>query len=84
MPHAPQVSTMDGSFGCTGNVVEPRAQQIAGMKRPIQVFACGPEAMYRSLAALPRRRGHPLPGACGGEDGLRPGHLFRLREEDPR
>ena len=52
MPHAPHVSTMDGSFGCAGNVVELLAQHIAGMRRPIQVFACGPEAMYRSLATL--------------------------------
>jgi dihydroorotate dehydrogenase electron transfer subunit len=52
MPHVPHVSTMDGSFGCTGDVVGLLAQHIGGMRRPIQVFACGPEAMYRSLATL--------------------------------
>ena len=38
---------MDGSFGCKGNVVELLGQHICGMKRPIQVFACGPEAMFQ-------------------------------------
>ena len=71
MPHAPHVSTMDGSFGCAGNVVDLLAQHIAEMKRPIQVFACGPEAMYVSLAALLGGAGIPCQAlveermACG-------------------
>jgi len=71
MPHAPHVATMDGSFGCAGNVVELLAQHIGGMKRPIQVFACGPEGLYRSLAALLDGAGIPCQAlveermACG-------------------
>ncbi|MGD0232409.1 MAG: dihydroorotate dehydrogenase electron transfer subunit [Syntrophorhabdales bacterium] len=52
IPYGPHISTIDGSFGCKGNVVELLAQHIDRMKRPIQVFACGPEAMFRSLKSL--------------------------------
>jgi len=52
MAHAPHVATMDGSLGCEGNVVDLLRQRIFGMKRPLQVFACGPEAMFRSLRDL--------------------------------
>ncbi|MGA3174139.1 MAG: dihydroorotate dehydrogenase electron transfer subunit [Syntrophorhabdales bacterium] len=48
----PYISTIDGSFGCRGNVVDLLADHLGEMKGPIQVFACGPEAMYRSLAGL--------------------------------
>jgi dihydroorotate dehydrogenase electron transfer subunit len=48
----PHVSTIDGSFGCRGNVVELLAQRISTLKRPVQVFACGPEAMFLSLRDL--------------------------------
>jgi dihydroorotate dehydrogenase electron transfer subunit len=52
-PHGePLVATMDGSFGCKGNVIELLAQHLPQMKRPIQVFACGPEAMFVSLREL--------------------------------
>jgi dihydroorotate dehydrogenase electron transfer subunit len=59
MRHAPQVATMDGSFGCTGNVVDLLAQHIGDIDKPGQIFACGPEAMYRSLAALLRDKDIP-------------------------
>jgi dihydroorotate dehydrogenase electron transfer subunit len=48
----PYISTMDGTFGCRGSVVDLLADRIAGIERPFQVFACGPEGMYRSLSAL--------------------------------
>jgi dihydroorotate dehydrogenase electron transfer subunit len=43
---------MDGSFGCRGNVVDLLADRIAGIEKPFQVFACGPEGLYKSLADL--------------------------------
>ncbi len=48
----PYVSTMDGSLGCKGSVVELLAQHITVLKRPAQVFACGPEPMFASLRDL--------------------------------
>ncbi len=52
MPHEHHVSTLDGAFGFCGNVVQLLGRHIGEMKRPIQIFACGPEGMYRELAAL--------------------------------
>jgi len=48
----PYVSTMDGSLGCKGSVVDLLAQHIAVLNRPAQVFACGPEPMFVSLRDL--------------------------------
>ena len=48
----PYVSTMDGSLGCKGSVVDLLAQHITVLKRPAQVFACGPEPMFVSLRDL--------------------------------
>jgi len=48
----PYVSTIDGSLGCKGNVVELLGEHISVLKRPAQVFACGPEPMLSSLRAL--------------------------------
>ncbi len=48
-PDATRVATIDGSFGCRGNVVELLARELPAMARPVQVFACGPEPMFRSL-----------------------------------
>ena len=45
----PLISTIDGSLGCKGNVVELFAQHLPQLDRPLQVFACGPEAMFLSL-----------------------------------
>ena len=59
MAHGPHISTMDGSLGCTGNVVELLGRHISGMKRPLQVFACGPEAMFRTLRDLLSRERIP-------------------------
>jgi dihydroorotate dehydrogenase electron transfer subunit len=48
----PQVSTIDGSLGCRGNVIDLLSQQLPQLQRPVQVFACGPEAMFVSLREL--------------------------------
>jgi len=48
----PYVSTMDGSLGCKGSVVDLLSQHITALKRPAQVFACGPEPMFVSLRDL--------------------------------
>lgn len=50
----PHVCTIDGSYGCKGNVVEMLAEELPRMKGPVQVFACGPEAMFASLKELLR------------------------------
>jgi dihydroorotate dehydrogenase electron transfer subunit len=52
LPGEPHVSTIDGSFGCRGNVVELLSQRMPHMERPFQVFACGPEAMFTALRDL--------------------------------
>jgi dihydroorotate dehydrogenase electron transfer subunit len=46
------IATMDGSLGCKGNVVELLAQHLPAIKKPFQVFACGPEPMFRALKDL--------------------------------
>ena len=46
------IATMDGSSGCQGNVVDLLAQHLPAIKRPFQVFACGPEPMFRALKEL--------------------------------
>ncbi len=51
-PGEPYVSTIDGSFGCRGNVVELLAQHLPRMERPLQVFACGPQTMFIALRQL--------------------------------
>jgi len=48
----PYVSTMDGSLGRKGSVVDLLDQHIAVLNRPAQVFACGPEPMFVSLRDL--------------------------------
>jgi len=48
----PLISTIDGSLGCKGNVVELFAQHLPQLDRPLQVFACGPEAMFLSLRQI--------------------------------
>lgn len=45
----PRISTMDGSFGCKGSVIDLFEQELDRLEKPIQVFACGPEAMFVSL-----------------------------------
>lgn len=55
----PKVCTIDGSYGYKGNVVEMLGRDLARMKRPIQVLACGPEAMFTSLGELLREERIP-------------------------
>jgi dihydroorotate dehydrogenase electron transfer subunit len=59
IPCEPHVSTMDGSFGCKGNVVDLLGQHIPRLKKPVQVFACGPEAMFLSLRDVLRNEHIP-------------------------
>ena len=80
----PHVSTMDGSFGCMGNVVDLLGQHIADLKKPIQVFACGPEAMFLRLREKLTGRAYSVPGTGGRADGLRARHLLWLRKENAR
>lgn len=47
------VSTLDGSFGFRGNVVQLLAKHVKSMKdKNVEVFACGPENMLKSLKKL--------------------------------
>ena len=55
----PYISTMDGSMGCKGNVVELLAQHINMLTSPAQVFACGPEPMFAALRDLINDKGIP-------------------------
>lgn len=50
--HDPFCSTLDGSAGFNGNVVQLLKAHLPEIKRPLQVFACGPEAMYSALRSL--------------------------------
>jgi dihydroorotate dehydrogenase electron transfer subunit len=52
MPDEKRVATIDGSFGCKGNVVELLARELPLITRPVQVLACGPEPMFHSLRDL--------------------------------
>jgi dihydroorotate dehydrogenase electron transfer subunit len=45
----PHISSMDGSVGCKGNVVELLIERMGTLPRPLQVLACGPEPMFISL-----------------------------------
>lgn len=49
--HKPICSTLDGSAGFNGDVVQLLASRLPRIERPLQVFACGPEAMYDALRA---------------------------------
>ncbi len=55
----PLISTMDGSFGCKGSVIDLLGQHIPSLDKPVQVFACGPEAMFVSLREVLRDRQIP-------------------------
>ncbi len=52
IPDEKRVATIDGSFGCKGNVVELLARELPLITKPVQVLACGPEPMFRSLRDL--------------------------------
>jgi dihydroorotate dehydrogenase electron transfer subunit len=45
-------STLDGSFGFNGNVVQLLESRLPQIPPPLQIFACGPEAMYKALRSL--------------------------------
>jgi dihydroorotate dehydrogenase electron transfer subunit len=46
----PYVSTLDGSYGFHGNVIQLLEKHMVSMKnKDIEVFACGPENMLKSL-----------------------------------
>jgi dihydroorotate dehydrogenase electron transfer subunit len=51
-------STEDGSFGFKGLVTELVGRELAGAKPDI-VYACGPDAMMKALAALAAKHGLP-------------------------
>ncbi|HEY3276242.1 MAG TPA: dihydroorotate dehydrogenase electron transfer subunit [Syntrophorhabdaceae bacterium] len=48
-PLKPMVSTMDGSYGLEGTVVDLLDSQLKSLKGNSEIFACGPEAMLTGL-----------------------------------
>jgi len=48
-PLKPMVATLDGSHGFKGNVVDLLTGQMKAMKGNREIFACGPDAMLKSL-----------------------------------
>jgi dihydroorotate dehydrogenase electron transfer subunit len=49
----PYVSTLDGSYGFHGNIVQLLAKQMDSLRnKDIEIFACGPENMLRALKEL--------------------------------
>lgn len=68
----PFVSTLDGSFGFRGNVVQLLAKHLKSVKgKNVEVFACGPENMLKVLKKLLEREKIPCQAsfeermACG-------------------
>jgi dihydroorotate dehydrogenase electron transfer subunit len=66
------VSTLDGSYGFRGNVVQLLAQHMEVMENEnVEVFACGPENMLKNLKKLLKKKGVPCQAsfeermACG-------------------
>ena len=58
----PYVSTLDGSYGFRGNVVQLLAKHIKTIeKKDFEVFTCGPESMLKSLKKLLEKK-DTLPG----------------------
>jgi dihydroorotate dehydrogenase electron transfer subunit len=52
-PINPYISTLDGSYGFQGNVVQLLTKHMKSMKnKDIEVFACGPENMLKGLKKL--------------------------------
>lgn len=59
----PYVSTLDGSYGFRGNVVQLLAKHMEVMKNEnVEVFACGPENMLKNLKKLLKKKRGALPG----------------------
>lgn len=68
----PFVSTLDGSAGFRGNIVQFLSKHMEALKeKNFEVFACGPESMLRSLKKLLERQKVPCQAsfeermACG-------------------
>lgn len=68
----PYVSTLDGSYGFRGNVVQLLAKHMKSMKgKNVEVFSCGPENMLKGLKKLLEREKIPCQAsfeermACG-------------------
>jgi len=68
----PFVSTLDGSYGFRGNVIQLLAQYMRDMeKKDIEVFACGPEGMLKSMKTVLEKKRIPCQAsfeermACG-------------------
>ena len=55
------LTTEDGSRGEHGRVVAPLDRRLAEQpgRRPVTVYACGPEGMLAATAATAMRHGHP-------------------------
>jgi dihydroorotate dehydrogenase electron transfer subunit len=54
------IASIDGSIGFKGNVIELFAQKLPQLSKPIQVFACGPHAMFKSLKELLSHQNIPV------------------------
>jgi dihydroorotate dehydrogenase electron transfer subunit len=51
--HSPAISTLDGSWGFKGNVVDLLKEHLrSGKGKDREIFACGPENMVRALKDL--------------------------------
>jgi dihydroorotate dehydrogenase electron transfer subunit len=78
-------STEDGSFGFKGLVTELVGRELAGAKPDI-VYACGPDAMMKILAALAAKHGLPselsLESVMGCGIGACWGCVHRIRNEN--
>jgi dihydroorotate dehydrogenase electron transfer subunit len=47
--HNPFISTMDGSSGRKGTVIDLMKQHLDELPEPFEIFTCGPEPMYVAL-----------------------------------
>ena len=56
--YKPEIATIDGSSGFRGNVVDLLKKQWGSIQSTsIEVFACGPDGMVKSLRAFLKKRG---------------------------
>jgi dihydroorotate dehydrogenase electron transfer subunit len=52
-------ATEDGSLGHRGRVTEPLEAHLDTARRPVQLYACGPDAMLHAVARIAEERGLP-------------------------
>jgi dihydroorotate dehydrogenase electron transfer subunit len=52
-------ATEDGSLGHRGRVTEPFEAHLDTARRPVQLYACGPDAMLHAVARIAEERGLP-------------------------